>query len=82
MVDNSLFISDAKALTTAGAVSEVLDLGLAGYGPGDRVKLKCKVTTAFDSGGAATLAIVVYSGATSGASLLNIHGASPGPCFW
>lgn len=68
MLDNQLVISDETALTSVGAVSEVLDMGLAGYGPGTPVRLKVRVQTAFTSGGSATLAIVVYSGATSGAT--------------
>ncbi len=66
MVDSLLFISTDKALTSQGAVNDTLDLGLAGYGPGDPIQLKCLVTEAFTSLGSATLAITVASSATEG----------------
>lgn len=73
MIDNSLVISDEKALTSTGAVSETLDLGLTGYAKGDPVKLKCLVTTAFTSGGSATLAVTIASSATESGTYVTHH---------
>lgn len=67
-------ISEEKALTTAGASSDTFDIGLAGYGPGTPIRLKCIINTAFTSEeGAATLAIAVYSGATDGSTTLTLY---------
>ncbi len=73
MIDNQLMISEEKELTTAGASSDTFDIGLAGYGPGTPIRLKCIINTAFTSDGAATLAIAVYSGATDGSTTLTLY---------
>lgn len=76
MIDNSLVISDEKELTSTGAVSQTLDLGLEGYAKGDPVHLKCIVTEAFTSAGSATLAVTVASSASESGTYVTHHSLS------
>ena len=66
MIDKLLMLSTEKEITSVGSVSDTLDLGMAGYGAGTPIPIKCIVNEAFTSGGAGTLAVTIASSLTEG----------------
>jgi len=74
MIDSNLVISDNTDIgIAAGTAVDTFDLGLAGYGPGNPVRLKIQITEALASAGSATLAISITSGATEGTDTITLH---------